>query len=108
MIKTLLKSVRDYKVPSILCPIVMVGEAAMEIVIPYLMTFIIGELQNLSEIVDYTVNYNKIIICSVLMVVCALFALFCGVWGGKLAARTCTIKFKNTPLKISISFQPQA
>lgn len=87
MIKTLLKSVRDYKVPSILCPIVMVGEAAMEIVIPYLMTFIIGELQNLSEIVDYTVNYNKIIICSVLMVVCALFALFCGVWGGKLAAR---------------------
>ena len=87
MVKTLLKSVREYKAASILCPIVMVGEAAMEIVIPYLMTFIIGELENLSSISGYEVNLNRIIICSVLMVVCALFALFCGVWGGKLAAK---------------------
>lgn len=87
MIRTLLKSVREYKASSILCPIVMVGEAAMEIVIPYLMTFIIGELQNLSSIANYSVNTKKIIICSVLMVVCALFALFCGVMGGKLASK---------------------
>lgn len=87
MIKTLLKSIREYKLPSILCPIVMVGEAAMEIVIPYLMTFIIGELQNLAKIPDYSVNTNRIIICSVLMVVCALFALFCGVMGGRLASK---------------------
>lgn len=87
MIKTLLKSVREYKLSSILCPIVMVGEAAMEIVIPYLMTFIIGELQSLAEIADYSVNTNRIIICSVLMVVCALFALFCGVMGGRLASK---------------------
>ncbi|MDE5722276.1 MAG: ABC transporter ATP-binding protein/permease [Clostridia bacterium] len=85
--KTLLKSLREYKLPSILCPIVMVGEAAMEIVIPYLMTFIIGELQNLATLPDYSVNTNKIIICSVLMVVCALFALFCGVMGGRLASK---------------------
>ena len=87
MIRTLLKSVREYKASSILCPIVMVGEAAMEIVIPYLMTFIIGELQNLSSIANYSVNTKKIIICSVLMVVCALFALFCGVMGCKLASK---------------------
>lgn len=87
MIKTLLKSVREYKLASILCPVVMVGEAAMEIVIPYLMTFIIGELQNLASLPDYSVNTTKIIICSVLMVVCALFALFCGVMGGKLASK---------------------
>lgn len=87
MIRTLLKSVREYKASSILCPIVMVGEAAMEIVIPYLMTFIIGELQNLSSIANYSIDTKKIIICSVLMVVCALFALFCGVMGGKLASK---------------------
>lgn len=87
MIKTLFKSVREYKTPSILCPIVMVGEAVMEIAIPYLMTFIIGELELLSQDPAYEVRVNRIIIVSVLMVVCALFALFCGVWGGKLAAK---------------------
>lgn len=85
MIKTLLKSVREYKRPSILCPIVMVGEAAMEIVIPFLTTFIIQELQNLSNGDAY--NLTTIIVCSVLMVVCATFALVCGVWGAKLASK---------------------
>lgn len=87
MLKTLLKSVREYKLPSILCPIVMVGEAAMEIVIPYLMTFVIGELELLAESPEYSVNITRIAVCSSLMVVCALFALFCGVWGGKLSAK---------------------
>lgn len=87
MIKTLLKSVREYKVPSILCPIVMVGEAAMEIMIPYIMTFIIGELETLSGDASYSVNVTNIILYFVAMVVCALFALFCGVVGGKLGAK---------------------
>lgn len=87
MIKTLLKSVREYKTPSILCPIVMVGEAAMEIVIPYFMTFIIRELRLLSEDSAYTVNVTIIVGYSIAMVVCALFALLCGVWGGKLGAK---------------------
>ena len=86
MIKTLLKSVREYKKPSILCPIFMVGEAAMEILIPWLTTFIIKELRLLSENSAYQVDTNIIIICSVAMVVCALFALFCGVMGSRLAA----------------------
>ena len=76
MIKTLLKSVKQYKKPSLLCPLYMVGEAAMEILIPWLTTFIIQELTNLSQIENYQVDVNKIIICSSSMVVCALFALF--------------------------------
>ncbi len=87
MIKTLLKSVREYKTPSILCPIVMVGEAVMEIIIPYLMTFIIGEVTRLSENAAYEVNIPLIIGISAGMIVCALFALACGVWGGQLAAK---------------------
>ena len=35
MVKTLLKSVREYKKSSILCPLFMIGEAAMEILIPW-------------------------------------------------------------------------
>lgn len=86
MVKTLLKSVREYKVPSILCPIVMVGEAVMEIAIPFLMTFIVGQLQELAEH-GTPIDITQLIICAVLMIVCALFALFCGVWGGRLAAK---------------------
>ncbi|MBD5584482.1 MAG: ABC transporter ATP-binding protein [Clostridia bacterium] len=86
MIKTLLKSVREYKVPSILCPIVMVGEAVMEILIPFLMTFIVGQLQDLAEF-GTPIKIDELIICAVLMVVCAVFALLCGVWGGKLGAK---------------------
>lgn len=87
MITKLLKSVREYKTPSILCPVLMVGEAAMEIVIPYFMTFIIGELESLSKGLTESVNVRNMIIYFSLMVLCAVFALICGVWGAKLSAR---------------------
>ncbi len=91
MLKTLLKSVREYKKASILCPVVMVGEAVMEILIPYFMAEILGQfnvhldyVNNLSA-VDWNLNY--IITRAVIMILCATFALICGVWGGKLAAK---------------------
>ncbi len=87
MLKTLLKSVREYKTPSILCPIVMIGEAAMEIVIPYFMTFIIAELEALSKNSAYQVNMSVIIGYSLAMIFCAVFALICGIWGGQLSAK---------------------
>lgn len=87
MIKTLLKSVREYKKPSILCPIVMVGEAVMEIIIPFLMTFIVRELEDLAKGTTQSVDGGKIALYSSLMIICAFLALFCGVWGGRLAAK---------------------
>ncbi len=87
MLKTLLKSVREYKLPSILCPILMVGEAVMEILIPFLMTYIVREVTELSTDASYSVNYQLIIGISVAMIVCALLALWCGVMGGRLAAK---------------------
>ena len=68
-------------------PIFMIGEAAMEILIPWLTTFIIEELKNLSINPAYAVKTNIIIICSVSMAACALFALFCGMMGSKCAAK---------------------
>ncbi|MDE5729421.1 MAG: ABC transporter ATP-binding protein/permease [Clostridia bacterium] len=87
MIKTLLKSVREYKVPSILCPIVMVGEAVMEIIIPFFMTRIVGQLEMLAKAEIQSLDIGQIALWSSLMIVCAVFALVCGVWGGKLAAK---------------------
>lgn len=87
MIKTLLKSVREYKTASILCPIVMVGEAVMEILIPFMMTYIVGQFEDLAKGLITEINVSGIAVCASLMVVCAVLALICGVWGGKLAAK---------------------
>lgn len=86
MLKTLLKSVREYKAASILTPILMVGEAIMEIIIPFLMTYIVGELEKVAKS-GGSVNIKVIAICSAIMVACAVFALVCGVLGSKLAAK---------------------
>ncbi len=87
MFKTLLKSVREYKLSSILCPIFMVGEAVMEIIIPFLMTFIVHELENLADPAIGSVNSGNIVLYSVLMIVCGVFAMVCGIYGGKLGAK---------------------
>ncbi len=87
MIKTLLKSVREYKLPSILCPIVMVGEAVMEILIPWRMTYIVGALEAAAKAPYPPVDTNTILINAAIMVVCAIIALLCGIWGGKLGAK---------------------
>lgn len=87
MIKTLLKSIREYKVPSVLCPIVMVGEAVMEIIIPFLMTRIVGQLEMLAKAEIASLDIGQIVLNASLMILCAVFALACGVWGGKLAAK---------------------
>lgn len=87
MIKTLLKSVREYKLPSILCPILMVGEAVMEIVIPFMMTYIVGQFEDLAKGKIAEISVSGIAICSSMMIACAVIALVCGVYGGKLAAK---------------------
>ncbi len=85
MLKTLLKSVREYKLASILTPLLMVGEAVMEIIIPYFMTFIVRELEYMAA--GNPVNGGNIALYASLMVVCALFAMVCGILGAKLAAK---------------------
>lgn len=87
MIKTLLKSVREYKLSSILCPLVMVGEAVMEIIIPFLMTSIVGQLEALARGKISQINIGALAINASIMIMCAVFALICGVLGGKLAAK---------------------
>lgn len=65
----------------------MVGEAVMEIIIPFLMTAIVGQLEALAKGEIPALDVKSLAITASLMVLCAVFALICGVIGGKLAAK---------------------
>ena len=49
MIKHLVKSIREYKKPTILTPIFMILEVAMEITIPFLVAKLIDEGVNAND-----------------------------------------------------------
>lgn len=86
MLKTLLGSLRQYRRASLICPLLMAGEAAMDIVIPFLMTFVISELESVAKDPDYHVNTFRLVLLFVLLFCCALCALCFGMAGGKAAA----------------------
>ncbi|HBN12943.1 MAG TPA: ABC transporter [Clostridiales bacterium] len=65
----------------------MIGEAVMEILIPFMMTYIVGQFERLAKGEIAEINVSGIALCAALMIACAVFALLCGVWGGKLAAK---------------------
>ena len=56
MIKTLLKSVREYKLPSILSPIFISLEVVMEVLIPTFMAILIDEGINKGSIQNVSTN----------------------------------------------------
>lgn len=76
MIKTLLKSVREYKKPSLVTPLFMVGEAICECLIPFVMSLMLTE----------PVSMEKILLYGGLLLCLAILSLTCGICGGKFAA----------------------
>ena len=76
MIKTLAKQIKEYKSASLVTPIFMILEVAMEMVIPLLMASIIddgvqaGDMKHIFAIGCY-------------MILAAIVGLFAGVMGGK-------------------------
>jgi ATP-binding cassette subfamily B protein len=85
MFKTLLKRVREFKKPSILCILFMIGEAAMEIIIPFLVAQLLAEITVVKN--GGSANITSIVWYSVGAVLAALISLFFGSMGGKLAAQ---------------------
>lgn len=85
MLKTLLKSVREYKTASIVTPLFMVGEAAMEIIIPFLMRYLIDEIQTVAG--GKPASLERIVLFSLLLIAGAMFSLVCGTLSGKFAAK---------------------
>ncbi len=79
MIRKLMQSLREYTRPAILTPIFVVVEVGMEILIPYVMAWLIDEgitPGNMSVIVRY----------GMILIVCALISLLFGALAGRMAA----------------------
>lgn len=76
MVKTLLKSVREYKKSSLVTPLFMVGEAICECLIPFVMSLMLTE----------PVSMEKILLYGGLLLCLAILSLTCGICGGKFAA----------------------
>lgn len=79
MIKTLAKSIREYKKPSILAPVLVTGEVIMECIIPFIIANMVNEIQRGIE-VPTLLGY-----AAVLIVMAGLSLLF-GAWAGSVCA----------------------
>ena len=88
MVKTLLKSVRQYKSRAILTPVVMIVEAAMEILIPYVMKLLIGVIEDAQEagIALTSADFGQIAMYGGIMFALGIVSLASGALGGKLAS----------------------
>ena len=83
-VKTLLKSVRQYKKPSLITPIFMALEAFCECLIPFFMAQMIGVINR--QGVSSEVAMNAILKYGALLVIVALVSMACGGFAGKFAA----------------------
>ncbi|MBR6737944.1 MAG: ABC transporter ATP-binding protein [Clostridia bacterium] len=87
MIKKLLKSLREYKKETIITPLLMVLEVAMEVAIPYILTLF-------GEAIEKA-NSNGMILYGSLMVGASIISLIAGMLGGKYCAKASTGFAKN-------------
>ena len=88
MIKRLARCIREYKWPAVLSPLCMVGEVAMEVVIPLVM----------ADLYDYGIvaqNMQTVVLKSLQLVLCALAALVFGAMSATFAAKAGTGFAKN-------------
>ncbi len=88
MLKTLLAQIKEYKLPSILTPICMIGEVICEMIIPVLMGRIVDIGIGGSDM-DYIVRTGMI------MVAVAILGLIFGILGGVFGAKAATGFAKN-------------
>ena len=88
MIKKLAGSIREYKTPSILAPLFVIGETFIEVMIPYLMKLMIDNGFS-AEDLGYVIKIGLI------MLICAAIGLICGVLSGRFAAIASTGLAKN-------------
>ena len=88
MIKTLAKQIKEYKRASLVTPIFMILEVAMEMVIPLLMSSIIDDGVQAGDM-------KHIFVIGCYMILAAIVGLFAGVMGGKYGAKASTGFAKN-------------
>lgn len=80
MIKTIMKSVREYKAPTIWTPILIIGEVAMECMLPFIIAMLINEIQAGCEF-SVIAKYGGVL--AVMAVISMIF--------GDAAGKTCAV-----------------
>ena len=79
MIAKVLKSVREYKIFAIITPLFMIGEAAVECGLPFVMSKLVDEIEIATDI-KVLIPYFIIIIAM------TTFSITCGILGGRYAS----------------------
>lgn len=94
-IKTLAKSVREYKKPSLLAPLFVAIEVVMECLIPFIMTLLLDRIKTISESGNTTNLIQEILKYGLILLSLALVSLLCGVLAGKFCATASSGFAKN-------------
>ena len=79
-VKTILRSLRDNKKPTILTLIFIIGEVFLEVLIPFVTADLVNRIRDGAGV-------SEIIQEGLLMVVAALASLFCGIFAGSFCAK---------------------
>lgn len=80
MLKTLAAEIKEYKLPSIITPLFMIGEVVMEMIIPLMMASIVNDGINQGD-------SQHIYTMGALMIAATLISLFFGISGAKYGAK---------------------
>lgn len=88
MIKTLAKSVREYKTPSVLSPVFVTFEVILECMIPFFIAKLVEEI-------EHGVNMNGILMYSGILIAMAFASLACGALAGTVCAKASAGFAKN-------------
>ncbi|MCR4911576.1 MAG: ABC transporter ATP-binding protein/permease [Bacilli bacterium] len=87
-IKLILKSVRQYKKPALITPLFMIGEAAAECIMPFIMGIFVDEIKllNTPDNFFHTDGGIPVFYIALILLGLAIFSLICGIMGGKYAS----------------------
>ncbi len=94
-VKMLSKSIREYKKPSFLAPILVAIEVVMECLIPFIMTLLLDRIKTISESGNTDMLISEILKYGGILLAIAFVSLFCGVMAGKYCATASSGFAKN-------------
>ena len=95
ILKNLSKSIREYKKPSILAPILVAIEVVMECLIPFVMTLLLDQIKSISESGNTDTLIQVILKFGLILIALAFVSLLCGVMAGKTCATASSGFAKN-------------
>ena len=95
MIKTLTRSIRQYKRDTILAPLYVSAEVVLECIIPLIMAGLIDEMTAVGQSAGSTQALMPVLKYGGILIVMAFASLFCGVRSGQYAATAATGFAKN-------------